>query len=202
MAKGLTNEVNVFIRWGLVFIVGLLITPAFSGYFGTLTIQIADAPNLAGLVVNQDVLNGVALTSALALLVFAVAPKYLAWAFLVVLPFSMIGTGWQIQDQYQGFRAAPSASDLAGKYLNANLSSEELENTLVVATSRFDATNVSIWADVVNMPYELFGAGSTFDVSLAPEGTQWIAVTGDLTAVGDFADVVEGEGYKLYKLAD
>jgi hypothetical protein len=27
-------------------------------------------------------------------------------------------------------------------------------------------------------------------------------VTGDLTAVGDFADVVEGEGYKLYKLAD
>jgi hypothetical protein len=62
MAKGLTSEVNVFIRWALVFIIGLLITPAFSGYFGTLTIQIADAPNLAGLVVNQDVLNGVALT--------------------------------------------------------------------------------------------------------------------------------------------
>ena len=136
------------------------------------------------------------------MLVFAVAPKYLVWAFLAVLPFSMVGTGWQIQDQYQGFRASPSSSDLAGKYLNANLSSEELENTLVISTSRFDATNVAIWADVANMPYELFGAGSTFDVSLAPEGTQWVAVTGDLTAVGDFADVIEGEGYKLYKLAD
>jgi phosphoglycerol transferase len=202
MVKGLTNEVNVFIRWGLVFTVGLLITPAFSGFFGTLTIQIADAPNLAGLVVNQDVLNGVALMSALALLVFAVAPKYLAWAFLAVLPFSMVGTGWQIQDQYQGFRATPSASDVAGKYLNANLSADELENTLVIATSRFDATNVAIWADVVNMPYELFGAGSVYDASLAPEGTRWLAITGDLSAVGDFADVIEGEGYKLYKLAD
>jgi phosphoglycerol transferase len=99
VVKGLADNANVFIRWGLVVLVGALITPAFSGFFGTLTIQIADAPNLAGLVVNQDVLNGVALTSALALLVFAVAPKFLKWTFVLILPFSMVGTGWQIQDQ-------------------------------------------------------------------------------------------------------
>ena len=202
MMKGLADEVNVFIRWGLVFVIGLLITPAFSGYFGTLTIQIADAPNLAGLVVNQDVLNGVALTSALALLVFAVAPKFLPWAFLVVLPFSMVGTGWEIQGQYQGFRGTASAADLAGQYLYSNFSQEDLNATLVIATSRFDATNVAIWADVANMPYQLFGATSQFDASVAPEGTKWIAAVGDLTGVGEFAEVIEGEGYKLYRLGN
>ena len=202
MMKGLADEVNVFIRWGLVFVLGLLITPAFSGYFGTLSIQIADAPNLAGLVVNQDVLNGVALTSALALLVFAAAPKFLPWAFLAVLPFSMVATGWEIQGQYQGFRGTASAADLVGKYLNSNFSQEELNATLVIATSRFDATNVAIWADVANLPYQLFGATSQFDPSVAPDGTKWIVTVGDLTGVGEFADVIEGEGYKLYKLAD
>ncbi|NBU23841.1 MAG: hypothetical protein EBS38_08080 [Actinobacteria bacterium] len=200
LVKGLADNANVFLRWALVILVGALITPAFSGFFGTLTIQIADAPNLAGLVVNQDVLNGVALTSALALFVFAVAPKYLKWAFAIILPFSMVGTGWQIQDQYQGFRAELSAADKAGQYAAANWSDAELENTFVLATSRFEATNVAIWADVVNMPYELYGPGSQYDSTLAPEGTQWIISVGDIGAVGDFAEVIEGEGYKLYKL--
>jgi hypothetical protein len=200
LIKGLADNVNVFIRWALVILVGALITPAFSGFFGTLTIQIADAPNLAGLVVNQDVLNGVALSSALALLIFAVAPKYLKWAFVLILPFSMVGTGWQIQDQYQGFRAELSAADKAGQFVAANWSDVELENAFVLAGSRFEATNVAIWADVVNMPYELYGAGTQYDATQAPEGTQWIISVGDIGAVGDFAEVIEGEGYKLYKL--
>ncbi|MEY4990803.1 MAG: hypothetical protein RIS08_1029 [Actinomycetota bacterium] len=198
--SGLADKTNVFLRWGLVFIVGLLITPAFSGFFGTLTIQIADAPNLAGLVVNQDVLNGVALTSALALFVFAVAPKYLKWAFIVILPFSMVGTGWQIQDQYQGFRAELNAADKAGKFVYQNWSEADRLESLVIAGSRFEATNVAIWADVPGIEYELFGAGSQYDANSAPDGTRWIIAVGDLGAVGDFAEVVEGDGYTLYKL--
>jgi hypothetical protein len=200
VVRGITDEVNVFVRWALVILVGSIITPAFSGFFGTLTIQIADAPNLAGLVVNQDVLNGVALTSALALLVFAVAPKFLKWTFVLILPFSMIGTGWQIQDQYQGFRATPNAADKAGQFVYANWSEADREDTLVLAGSRFEATNVAIWADVANMPYELFGPGSQYDATLAPEGTRFIISVGDLGAVGDFEEVIEGDGYKLYKL--
>ncbi|BDQ00543.1 glycosyltransferase family 39 protein [Aquiluna sp. KACHI24] len=200
VVKGLADNVNVFIRWALVILVGALITPAFSGFFGTLTIQIADAPNLAGLVVNQDVLNGVALTSALALLIFAVAPKFLKWTFVLILPFSMVGTGWQIQDQYQGFRATPNAADKAGQFVYANWSEADREDTLVLAGSRFEATNVAIWADVANMPYELFGPGSQYDATLAPEGTRFIISVGDLGAVGDFEEVIEGDGYKLYKL--
>lgn len=198
--SGLAEKTNVFLRWGLVFIVGLLITPAFSGFFGTLTIQIADAPNLAGLVVNQDVLNGVALTSALALFVFAVAPKYLKWAFVAILPFSMIGTGWQIQDQYQGFRAELNAADKAGKFVHQNWSEADRLGSLIIAGSRFEATNVAIWADVPGMQYELFGAGSQYDANLVPDGTRWIIAVGDLGAVGDFAEVIEGDGYTLYKL--
>jgi phosphoglycerol transferase len=200
IVQGQAEKANVFVRWGLLLLVGIFITPAFSGFFGSLTIQIADAPNLAGLVVNQDVLNGVALTTALALLILAVAPKYLKWVLIMVLPFTMVGTGWQIQDQYQGFRANESPADIAGKLANSTWSDEELRNTFVLATSRFDATNFAIWADQPNMNYELYGPGSQYDSNLAPEGTLWIVSIGDVGAVGDFAEVIEGEGYKLYKL--
>ncbi len=71
---------------------------------------------------------------------------------------------------------------------------------MVLAGSRFEATNVAIWADVANMPYELFGPGSLYDATLAPEGTRFIISVGDLGAVGDFEEVIEGDGYKLYKL--
>jgi hypothetical protein len=118
----------------------------------------------------------------------------------MVLPFTMVGTGWQIQDQYQGFRANESPADIAGKLANSTWSDEELRNTFVLATSRFDATNFAIWADQPNMKYELYGPGSQYDSNLAPEGTQWIVSIGDVGAVGDFAEVIEGEGYKLYKL--
>jgi hypothetical protein len=161
----LSEDVNVFLRWGLMILLGAIMTPAFTNFFASLTIQIADAPNLAGLVVNQDVLNGVALTSALALLVFAVAPKFLPWAFLLVLPFSMVGTGWQIQDQYQGFRGSMSAADKAGKYLSENYSEEDLLRTFVMANTRFDATNIAIWADASKMDYELYVPGASVDTS-------------------------------------
>ena len=86
------------------------------------------------------------------------------------------------------------------QYAYANLTEEDRLNTLVIAGSRFDATNVAIWADVANMPYELFGPGSQYDATLAPEGTRFIISVGDLGAVGDFEEVIEGDGYKLYKL--
>lgn len=196
----LQERVNVFIRWGVAIAVAALITPAFSGFFGTLTIQIADAPNLAGLVVNQDVFNGAALVGFAAVALFATFPKFTAWAFVAVLPFTLVGTGWQIQDQYQGFRAEPSASDKAGQYINANFTQGEIDRGLILATSRFDATNVAIWADSAKVTYEIYGPGSQYDASLAGLGTSFIATTGEVSVVGEFLTTFEGEGFRIFVL--
>ena len=202
LASGVATRISIWLRAPLAFAIIIIITPAFSGFFGTLTIQIADAPNLAGLVVNQDVFNVVALLTFASHLVFAFAPRYTPWMFALILPATMVGTGFQIQDQYQGFRAELSPADRAGQYAAQNWTLDERESTLVLATSRFDATNAAIWVDVANLPYEMFGAGSVYDVSMAPESTTWIIAVGDISASGEILEVIEGDGYKIYKLKE
>jgi hypothetical protein len=193
-------ETKIWIRLPLAVVMLVLITPAFSGFFGTLTIQIADAPNLAGLVVNQDVFNAAALFGFASLLVFAFFPKYTPLVLIGLLPVTMVGTGYQIQDQYQGFRGELNAQDKAGQYLKANLTPEQVDSTWIVATSRFEATNVAIWADSAKIKYDLFGAASVLDASLVPEGTTYILVNGDLTYAGAVLETIPGEGYTLHRI--
>jgi phosphoglycerol transferase len=195
-------ETKIWIRLPLAVVMLVLITPAFSGFFGTLTIQIADAPNLAGLVVNQDVFNTAALFGFASLLVFAFFPKYTPLILIGLLPVTMVGTGYQIQDQYQGFRGELNAQDKAGQYLRANLTPEQVDSTWIVAISRFEATNVAIWADSAKIKYDLFGAASVLDASLVPDGTKYVLVNGDLTYAGAVLETIPGEGYTLHKIAE
>jgi phosphoglycerol transferase len=195
-------EAKIWIRLPLAVVMLVLITPAFSGFFGTLTIQIADAPNLAGLVVNQEVFNAAALFSFASLIVFAFFPKFTPLVLIGLFPVTMVGTGYQIQDQYQGFRGELNAQDKAGQYLRANLTPEQVDSTWIAATSRFEATNVAIWADSAAIKYDLFGAASVLDASLVPEGTAYVLVTGDLTYSGAVLETIAGEGYTLHKIAD
>ena len=196
------SEIKIWIRIPLAVLMLILITPAFSGFFGTLTIQIADAPNLAGLVVNQDVFNAAALFGFASLIVFAFFPKYTPYVLIGLLPVTMVGTGYQIQDQYQGFRGELNAQDRAGQYLKANLSPEDVDATWIAATSRFEATNVAIWADSATMRFDLYGAGSALDATLVPEGSKYVLVTGDLTYTGPVLESIPGEGYTLHRIAD
>jgi phosphoglycerol transferase len=200
LSSKFASEIKVWIRIPLAVIMLVFITPAFSGFFGNLTIQIADAPNLAGLVVNQDVFNTAAMIGFLSLLVFSFFPKYTPWVFALMLPVTMVGTGFQIQDQYQGFRGELNGQDRAGQFLNQTLSDEDVDATWIIATSRFEATNVAIWADSPKIKFDLYGAGSTLDPSMAPEGSKYILVTGDLILTGEFAETIAGDGYTLYKL--
>lgn len=183
-------RLNTFIRWGLAAIFLGLLTPAFTGFFGQLTIQIADAPNLAGLVVNEQVFNATATIGFLGLLVFATFPRFTIWALLVTLPVTMVATGWQIQDQYQMFRGNQSAGDLAGKYLHEIYSDEELAEISIVANSRFDATNVGIWMDVPDIFYEVIQPGGIIPVDYFPEDRRIIVL------VGEFGYALDGN-YKI-----
>ena len=193
-------ETKVWIRIPLAGLFLVLLTPAFTGFFGSLEIQIADAPNLAGLVVNLDVFNAVAMIGFLALLVFAFQPRFSPWVFALLLPATMIATGYTIQSEYQLIRGEDNAQDLAGKYLNQNLSEAEVDATWIIATSRFEATNVAIWADSATVKYDLFAPGGVLDTSLIPEGSEYVLATGGLSVVGDFEETINGDGYILYKL--
>ena len=200
LAARFGERVNVFVRWSTAGLFAALITPAFTGFFGTLTIQIADAPTLAGLVVNMDVFNAAALLGFSSLLLFAAFPRWSPWAFAILLPVTMIGTGWQIQDQYQGFRGSLNAADIVGQQIARDFTTEELSKTWVIGTSRFEATNVAIWADNEDLTYELFGPGSQLDAAMAPEGTKKIVVAGDLQVIEGASLEVSGEGYAIYSV--
>ena len=200
LSSKFASEIKVWIRMPLAGLVLLLLTPAFTGFFGTLEIQIADAPNLAGLVVNMDVFNAVAMIGFVSLLVFAFQPRFTAWAFVLLLPATMVATGFTIQGEYQRIRGELNAQDLAGQYLNENLSEAEVDATWIIATSRFEATNVAIWADSPTVKFDLFAPGGVLDTSLIPEGSEYVLATGGLSVVGDFEETITGDGYILYKL--
>jgi hypothetical protein len=196
--KSLGEKTNVFLRWGLFLAFSLLITPAFTGFFANLTIQIADAPTLAGLVVNVDVFNATAVIGLISLLLFATFPRYVIWIYLALLPVTLVGTGWQIQDQYQGFRGTFSSADKAGQYLRDNLSKSDIDDTWIIATSRFDATNVAIWADSPELQYEIFNPGQIVASELIPQGKRFVIANGDLTIVGPAFESIQGDGFTLF----
>jgi len=200
LSSKFASEIKVWIRIPLAGLVLVLLTPAFTGFFGTLEIQIADAPNLAGLVMNMDVFNAVAMIGFLSLLVFAFQPRFTAWAFVLLLPATMVATGYTIQGEYQRIRGDLNAQDIAGQYLNENLSEAEVDATWIIATSRFEATNVAIWADSATVQYDLFAPGGVLDTNLIPEGSQYVLATGGLSVAGDFEETITGDGYILYKL--
>jgi hypothetical protein len=192
-------KTKAFTRWLLAGIAVFLITPAFSGFFATLTIQIADAPTLAGLVVNFDLFNAIAISSVLALLIYATFPRFTAYAILLTLPLSLIGVGWQIQDQYQGFRGSENAADRAGKYLANNLSRDELADTLILANTRFDATLAALWADERETDFELHVPATQLNIDSYVAGYSFVAVVGDIKFVNTKPSFT-GEGFEFYEL--
>ncbi|MDA8552131.1 hypothetical protein N9K78_02470 [Aquiluna sp.] len=191
------RKVNAFVRWGLVLLVGFALTPAFTGFFATLEIQIADAPSLAGVVVNQQVFNALAVMSFGALLVFAAFPSFTKWALIALMPLSMVATGWQTQDQYQNFRGTLSVGDLAGQYLRANFTESELDQITIITYSRFDGTNAGIWMDVDDIRYEIAPPGTEIPAELFEPDRQIFLFLGEYELLGDSTEIYSGDGFRL-----
>jgi phosphoglycerol transferase len=196
--KQILADTKAWIRWIAIAPVFFMISAAYVGYFGTLTIQIADAPNLAGLVVDKFTIDVTANLMLLTLLVMAFAPKFTVWAAAAMVPFVMIGTGYQIQDQYRGFRLEPSQADLAGQFVKGYLPQDELADVLVLAESRFDGRVASFWMGE-NTDLEILGAGSVYPLDLVDTDTEYVLVLGNLALDGGEL-VSSGEGYQLLKL--
>ena len=194
------DKMSAWIRWAMSAFLIFLITPAFSGFFGTLTIQIADAPTLAGLITDERIFGAVAVMGFGSLVLFASFPRFSQWALFALLPVTMVGMGFQTQSQYQDVRGFDNTADVVGKYLRSEFSSDELDKTWVLSTSRFEATNVAIWADSKFLKYDLFLDGSSIDSTMYPEGVDIAVVTGNLSLTSWTSILVSGDGFTVYRI--
>lgn len=193
-------RVNFLLRWAGALGTIALISPGFTGFFGTLTVQIADAPVLAGLIVDRFVFDAVAISAVLGILTFASFPTVARYMFIASLPITLVFTGWQTQDQYQIARAEYNSADLAGKELSGRYSETELAKTWILGTSRFDVTNAALWADNPEAAYLPVAPGSTVSLNLAPEGTELVVTIGEIQISGDASLEFEGNGYQIFRV--
>lgn len=185
-------------RWVSAGLVLAVASPAFAGAFGALQIQIADAPNLAGLVVNRFVFDSVAMALILGLGVMAFFPGLLKNVALIAVVFTAVVTGFQAQGQYIQFRGQDQASDVAGKALYELRDMYALDEVLIIANSRFDARVASLWMDVDN-PILLLNPGAIVPTT-AEQLPELALVVGDVELEGDFTVLLSGSGYEFIRV--
>lgn len=178
-------------------IAGLSLGP----HFAQLTVQIADAPSLAGLIVDRLVFDSISVLVVLAILTIAFFPKYARHAVTTSLVASLTLTGFHAQEQYIFFRSQDSAADVAGQTLRTTLDAAELEEIAIVAGSRFDARVASFWMDS-NNEILLLPPDSVFGSEFFNTNPTYFLVIGNSTPVFETRLIIEGSGYKLYEVAD
>jgi phosphoglycerol transferase len=190
------RSVHPLIRWLPAAVVLFVGTVAFTGSFASLTIQIADAPNLAGLVVDRPVFDLVAILFVLALGLLAFFPRHLNYSLPIFVLLAFVSTGFQAQEQYRNFRGQDSSADVIGKLLYQKYPREVREDILIIATSRFDARVASLWMDT-NNELLLVTPGSMVPEQ-AVEGHPGILIMGDVsTDSSRYESALTGDGYVL-----
>jgi len=191
---------SVFIRWLAAAAVFLGFSPAFSGLFNQLSIQIADAPSVAGLIVNQEVFTIVGVLALSATLVFATFPKYLPLMGAATSLLTAVYLGIQTSDQYQIFRGGDGPLDSAGKEAALFLGNEKITSKVkIFANSRFDATGAAFWVDRSDTSYEVVIENAVITSDVVPDEHEVVLTVGRVElAIDEFELVSEGDGFKMY----
>lgn len=185
-------------RWPIALGLLALSTPAFTGFFASLVVQIADAPTLAGLIVNYETTNTLAIASFLGLMSYAVFPRVMPYMLATSLAISMVWTGWNIQDQYIGFRGDASPEDIAGTKLSDELAARPSLSSLVIADSRFKATNIAFWADSPLLTYDLMLANASISGSLLDQAADLVVAPFDFEITDGFEKVAFTSDYNIW----
>lgn len=199
MGMNKSDSLPLLPRWLASIPIFAASTIAFSGFFPSLTIQIADAPFLAGLVVNQVVFESLSIGILIVIGTLAFFPRLLNWALTPWLIFSLVATGFQSQDQYLLARGQEGAADQAGKLAKALIPSGELESSVVVSTSRFDGRIVSFWMDTDNR-LEIRLPGEVVDSGSMVSGTNYIILQNEIGFDGEFELVSQTEAFSILKV--
>jgi hypothetical protein len=181
--------------WSRLFgsgVIFLALTPAFSGYFGGLLIQIADAPYLAGLVVDRFTFEWTGGLILLSLLMLAFFPRFAKYAVAASMTFTLSFTGFHAQDQFISFRGANNTVDSGAQQVKRILSESQLSELRIVANSNFDARLASFWLD------------GNFELDLVPKGvdaSQYVGQGGTVLLVGSFATLPETPSFEVDGMA-
>ena len=177
----------------------LLASSSFSGLFGGLQVQIADAPSVAGLISDVVVWNLVGVASAAGIAAIAFFPKYAPTAVLATLSVSLVGMGFETQNQYQNARLAEGPADIAGHYVKDNVPAQELESVTVLSNTRFDGRVASFWMQA-NNDLKILRQGTIVDAELLDAGTLWVLSLGETSLENYEGSEYIGDGFVLYKL--
>jgi len=183
-------------RWLAVAGPILIAGSAFGGYFASLTIQIADAPNLAGYVVDRFTVDTVSILGVLALVVLAFYPGVFKFALSGALAFTLVMTGYQAQGQYQFFRGPDSTADRAGKALRVDAGLGDLEMISLVAPSRFDGRVASLWMDA-NNELLILPESETLTADMFSPTTSYVLVLGNYGLSSEFEVVTDSGDYRI-----
>lgn len=192
-------EANSAVRIVVGSFMFLLASSSFSGLFGGLQVQIADAPSVAGLIADVVVWNLVGVASAIGIAAIAFFPRYAPMAVLVTLSVSLVGMGFETQNQYQNARLAEGPADIAGHYVKDNVPAQELESVTVLANTRFDGRVASFWMQA-NNDLKILRQGTIVDAELLDAGTLWVLSLGETSLENYEGSEYTGDGFVLYKL--
>ena len=129
---------------------------------------------------------------------FAVAPKLTKYALISSLAVSLVWTGWNIQGQYIGFRGKLSAEDSAGLLLQSKLKNMTSESVLVVADSRFKATNLAFWADSDTVTYQLLIANASVSGEDFVDEPEVVVAPRDFVILDGYSESELTDDYKLW----
>lgn len=184
-------------RWSISIALVAVSTNAFTAGFSGLEVQIADAPNLAGLIVDRTVYSAAATIGFLAAIVYASFPRFTIYGLILLFTTTSVGSGWHIQDQYDLARGQSSPADRAGLFLRDQLTLEERQVTWVLAGSRFDATNVGFWASIPRLEYQLYLSGAVVDPAAVPANYKYVLSLSDIS-VDSLSLISSNDDFNFY----
>jgi hypothetical protein len=192
-------EAKVWTRIGASVAVFSLISVSFAGLFSGLNIQIADAPSIAGLIVDEGIFNLVGVVVALSILTLAFFPKVAPAVLLASIAATSVGTGWVTTERYVEARGEFSAADTGGQFARGAVPAAEVPEVYVIANSRFDGRVASFWMESDN-PLALVERGAFVDYSTLKTSPTWVLALGEAALTNFVGTSIVGDGYVLYQI--
>ena len=194
-------KVKVVYRIPVAVLFFVMTTASFSGFFGRLEIQIADAPSIAGLISDASVWNWVGVVTAVGLVALAFYPRQAPYIVLTTFVLSMAGMGYQTQNQYLDARGNRNSQDIAGQYVRDFVPQTEHAEVVVLANSRFAGRVASFWLET-NNDLLILPPGTSVEVSDLPAESVWVLALDETSLEAPSARKIAGEGFILYEVTD
>lgn len=189
------------LRWGLAIPFLATSSLAFAGFHSRLTVQIADAPGLAGVVGNSTIYGLASGVILLSLAVFAAFPRFSRVVVSASLLATLVPFGYEAVNQYDLARGIPREQDKAGMALAQTLNPASKSSLVILSSTRFEATGVALYGDAPEAEFLFFAAGSVVPMDYVRHYRFAVLLDG-IELVEEIDALAEGEGYRILGLKE